>query len=57
MDKFLRKISTLLVYLFLICNSILVLGPVIWTIMASFKKGNTYLVQHLVASSLHLTTT
>lgn len=40
MDKFLRKISTLLVYLFLICNSILVLGPVIWTIMASFKKGN-----------------
>ncbi|MCV7985734.1 sugar ABC transporter permease, partial [Escherichia coli] len=36
MDKFLRKISTLLVYLFLICNSILVLGPVIWTIMASF---------------------
>lgn len=57
MDKFLRKISTLLVYLFLICNSILVLGPVIWTIMASFKKGITYLVQHLVASSLHLTTT
>ncbi len=25
--------------------------------MASFKKGITYLVQHLVASSLHLTTT
>lgn len=42
MDKFLRKISTLLVYLFLICNSILVLGPVIWTIMASFKGNNLF---------------
>ncbi|OOF12741.1 sugar ABC transporter permease [Salinivibrio sp. PR919] len=40
MSSLVRKISTTLVYLFLIFNTLLVLGPVIWTILASFKPGN-----------------
>lgn len=40
MSSLMRKISTSLVYLFLIFNALLVLGPVIWTILASFKPGN-----------------
>ena len=40
MDKFIGKIGTAIVYLFLITNALLVLGPVIWTVMASFKAGN-----------------
>ncbi|MFA0501398.1 sugar ABC transporter permease, partial [Vibrio sp. 10N.222.46.A1] len=31
MDKYIGKIGTLVVYLFLIANALLVLGPVIWT--------------------------
>ncbi len=40
MGKILEKLGTLIVYLFLTLNALLVLGPVIWTILASFKKGN-----------------
>ncbi|STI75463.1 maltosaccharide ABC transporter permease [Escherichia coli] len=40
MDKFLRKISTLLVYLFLICNSISCAWASDMDDNASFKKGN-----------------
>ncbi|MES1384052.1 sugar ABC transporter permease, partial [Vibrio cholerae] len=31
---------TAIVYLFLTINAILVLGPVLWTVLASFKPGN-----------------
>ncbi|EGA70489.1 maltodextrin transport system permease MalD [Vibrio sinaloensis DSM 21326] len=39
MDKFIGKIGTGIVYLFLAANALLVLGPVLWTILASFKVG------------------
>ncbi|MFB9215285.1 sugar ABC transporter permease [Vibrio sinaloensis] len=39
MDKFIGKIGTGIVYLFLTTNALLVLGPVLWTILASFKVG------------------
>lgn len=39
MDKFIGKIGTGIVYLFLTANALLVLGPVLWTILASFKVG------------------
>ncbi|MEF1187497.1 sugar ABC transporter permease, partial [Vibrio sinaloensis] len=39
MDKFIGKIGTAIVYLFLTANALLVLGPVLWTILASFKVG------------------
>jgi arabinogalactan oligomer/maltooligosaccharide transport system permease protein len=40
MDKFIGKIGTAIVYLFLALNALLVLAPVIWTVLASFKTGN-----------------
>ncbi|WP_299691184.1 sugar ABC transporter permease [uncultured Vibrio sp.] len=40
MNKLLRQAGTALVYLFLIANAILVLSPVIWTVIASFKPGS-----------------
>lgn len=40
MIKALGKFSTAIVYLFLTCNALLVLGPVVWAIITSFKKGN-----------------
>lgn len=40
MEKFIGKIGTIIVYLFLTVNALLILGPVIWTILASFKTGN-----------------
>lgn len=40
MEKFIGKIGTIIVYLFLTANALLVLGPVIWTVLASFKTGN-----------------
>lgn len=40
MDKLLTKLATAIVYLFLTINAILVLGPVLWTVLASFKPGN-----------------
>lgn len=39
MDKTLRKAGIAIVYLFLIFNTITVLAPVIWTVLASFKPG------------------
>ncbi len=41
MEKLIGKAGTAIVYLFLACNALLVLGPVLWTVMASFKPGNT----------------
>ena len=41
MNKWLQRTGTALIYLFLACNALLVLGPVLWTILASFKSGNT----------------
>ncbi len=41
MNNFLHKTGNFFVYLFLACNAILVLGPVLWTVLASFKPGNT----------------
>ncbi|ASG01490.1 maltose ABC transporter permease [Vibrio anguillarum] len=40
MNRLSEKLGTLLVYLFLLLNALLVLGPVAWTILASFKRGN-----------------
>ncbi|OOE60768.1 sugar ABC transporter permease [Salinivibrio kushneri] len=40
MSNLLRRSSTIVVYLFLLLNALLVLGPVIWTVLASFKPGN-----------------
>lgn len=40
MNRLAEKLGTLLVYLFLLLNALLVLGPVAWTILASFKRGN-----------------
>ncbi len=40
MSNLLRRSSILIVYLFLVLNALLVLGPVIWTVLASFKPGN-----------------
>lgn len=40
MNNLLEKSATAIVYLFLMLNALLVLGPVIWTVMASFKPGN-----------------
>lgn len=40
MSNLLRRSSTIVVYLFLFLNALLVLGPVIWTVLASFKPGN-----------------
>lgn len=40
MDKLIGKLGTAIVYLFLTINALLVLGPVIWTVLASFKPGN-----------------
>lgn len=40
MKILMAKTSTLLIYLFLFINAIFVLGPVIWTVMVSFKSGN-----------------
>ncbi len=40
MEKFIGKVGTLFVYLFLMVNALAVLGPVIWTVLASFKSGN-----------------
>ncbi|MGL6259273.1 sugar ABC transporter permease [Vibrio sp. WXL210] len=40
MDKFIRKSGTVVTYLFLILNAIVVLAPIIWTVMVSFKPGS-----------------
>lgn len=40
MKILMAKTSTLLIYLFLFINAIFVLGPVIWTVLVSFKSGN-----------------
>ncbi|EGR1511905.1 sugar ABC transporter permease [Vibrio vulnificus] len=40
MSRVLEKLGTVIVYLFLTLNALLVLGPVLWTILASFKPGN-----------------
>ncbi|WP_275723889.1 sugar ABC transporter permease [Vibrio furnissii] len=40
MNSLLNKLATGIVYLFLTLNALLVLGPVIWTVLASFKPGN-----------------
>ncbi|MFA0196509.1 sugar ABC transporter permease [Vibrio artabrorum] len=40
MKFLLQKLATGLVYLFLLTNALLVLGPVIWTVLASFKPGS-----------------
>lgn len=40
MKFLLQKLATGVVYLFLIINALLVLGPVIWTVLASFKPGS-----------------
>jgi arabinogalactan oligomer/maltooligosaccharide transport system permease protein len=40
MKFLLQKLATGLVYLFLLVNALLVLGPVIWTVLASFKPGS-----------------
>ncbi|MBN8101782.1 sugar ABC transporter permease [Vibrio sp. IRLE0018] len=40
MSRILEKLGTVIVYLFLTLNALLVLGPVLWTILASFKPGN-----------------
>ncbi|WCE30852.1 sugar ABC transporter permease [Vibrio sp. SCSIO 43137] len=40
MQKLIGKMGTAIVYLFLATNALLVLGPVIWTVLASFKPGN-----------------
>ncbi|MGL6314183.1 sugar ABC transporter permease [Vibrio sp. WXL103] len=40
MSKLLRHSGTAVVYLFLIANAILVLSPVTWTVLASFKPGS-----------------
>lgn len=40
MEKLIGKMATAIVYLFLAANALLVLGPVIWTVLASFKPGN-----------------
>lgn len=40
MKFLLQKLATGLVYLFLLTNALLVLGPVIWTVLVSFKPGS-----------------
>lgn len=40
MRNIISKIMTILVYLFLLLNALVVLGPVIWTVMSSLKPGN-----------------
>lgn len=40
MKFLLQKLATGVVYLFLLINALLVLGPVIWTVLASFKPGS-----------------
>lgn len=40
MNKLIGKLGTAIVYLFLTLNALVVLGPVIWTVLASFKPGN-----------------
>ncbi|CAM4272971.1 sugar ABC transporter permease [Vibrio neonatus] len=40
MNNIMQKLGTFIVYIFLSINALLVLGPVIWTVLASFKKGN-----------------
>ncbi|WP_261817590.1 sugar ABC transporter permease [Vibrio gallicus] len=40
MKFLLQKLATGLVYLFLFTNALLVLGPVIWTVLVSFKPGS-----------------
>ena len=40
MKFLLQKLATGLVYLFLLTNALLVLGPVIWKVLASFKPGS-----------------
>ncbi|HFQ5216327.1 TPA: sugar ABC transporter permease [Vibrio vulnificus] len=40
MSRVLEKLGTVIVYLFLTLNALLVLGPVLWTILASFKPSN-----------------
>lgn len=39
MSRILDKLGTLAVYLFLTLNALLVLGPVLWTVMASLRPG------------------
>ena len=39
MDKLTRKAGVFAVYLLLAFNAIVVLGPIAWTVMASFKPG------------------
>ncbi|MCW7555610.1 sugar ABC transporter permease [Endozoicomonas gorgoniicola] len=39
MNRFIQKAGVAAVYLFLIINTVIVLAPVIWTVMASFKPG------------------
>ncbi|MDE1254100.1 sugar ABC transporter permease [Vibrio aestuarianus] len=40
MKFLLQKLATGLIYLFLFTNAALVLGPVLWTVLASFKPGS-----------------
>lgn len=40
MKFLLQKLAIGVVYLFLLINALLVLGPVIWTVLASFKPGS-----------------
>ena len=39
MNKLMHKAGVFAVYLLLACNAIVVLGPIAWTVMASFKPG------------------
>ena len=39
MNRLIQKAGTVTVYLFLIFNTVIVLAPIIWTVMASFKPG------------------
>jgi arabinogalactan oligomer/maltooligosaccharide transport system permease protein len=53
MRNIISKIMTILVYLFLLLNALVVLGPVIWTVMSSLKPGTIFLVLVLLKYHLH----
>ena len=47
------KMSTVFVYIFLALNALVVLAPVLWTVLASFKSGNNLFTTSF--SSFHFT--
>lgn len=57
MSRVLEKLGTVIVYLFLAVNAILVLGPVLWTVLASFKPATTCSAPRSASSLLPSTIT